>query len=156
MDGPFSRRARDATWPPTGMSPSTSAGLANFLYIDIYLTNLFSSELVACPRTAKHWVITPRTAKFHLGHEFDETYQNPCVLSSSTPLSTNVGQVQERHLPIQTNLRPGARILQPHDPPGAQCTRTPRHSPCDIGWRTVYRCTHPARRSVCGQPEVAA
>jgi len=34
-------------------------------------------ELVACPRTAKHWIITPRTAKFHLGHEFDEEYQDP-------------------------------------------------------------------------------
>ncbi|KAI0778815.1 hypothetical protein BD413DRAFT_512009 [Trametes elegans] len=34
-------------------------------------------ELVACPRTARHWVISSRTAKFHLGHSFSEAYEDP-------------------------------------------------------------------------------
>ncbi|KAH9942942.1 hypothetical protein B0H21DRAFT_695748 [Amylocystis lapponica] len=34
-------------------------------------------ELVACPRTARHWVISSRTAKYHLGHEYEENYQDP-------------------------------------------------------------------------------
>ncbi|PIL31341.1 hypothetical protein GSI_06039 [Ganoderma sinense ZZ0214-1] len=33
-------------------------------------------ELVACPRTARHWVISSRTAKYHLGHEFSEGYED--------------------------------------------------------------------------------
>ncbi|VDB90220.1 unnamed protein product [Peniophora sp. CBMAI 1063] len=36
-----------------------------------------SKELVACPRSAKHWVITARTAKYHLGHSFHETFEDP-------------------------------------------------------------------------------
>jgi hypothetical protein len=90
MDRPFPRRAQDATWPRTRVSPSTSARLAAPLCIGIHLINFISSELVACPRSAKHWVITPRTAKFHLGHEFDEAYQDPCVPSSPLFLFTNV------------------------------------------------------------------
>ncbi|KAF4573464.1 hypothetical protein EYR36_007979 [Pleurotus pulmonarius] len=34
------------------------------------------NELVACPRGARHWVINSRTAKYHLGHPFSETYEN--------------------------------------------------------------------------------
>ncbi|KAF6754357.1 hypothetical protein DFP72DRAFT_384287 [Ephemerocybe angulata] len=33
-------------------------------------------ELVACPRTARHWVITAATAKYHLGHEYENHYEN--------------------------------------------------------------------------------
>ncbi|KAF8333171.1 uncharacterized protein EI90DRAFT_3015599 [Cantharellus anzutake] len=33
-------------------------------------------ELVACPRLARHWVITYQTAKFHLGHTFSEAYED--------------------------------------------------------------------------------
>ncbi|KAF9018438.1 hypothetical protein BDZ89DRAFT_1073864 [Hymenopellis radicata] len=33
-------------------------------------------EYVACPRLARHWVITSRTAKFHFGHMFRETYED--------------------------------------------------------------------------------
>ncbi|KAG5644143.1 hypothetical protein DXG03_009037 [Asterophora parasitica] len=34
-------------------------------------------ELVACPRLARHWVINSRTAKFHLGHAYSDTYEDP-------------------------------------------------------------------------------
>ncbi|KAI0713158.1 hypothetical protein C8T65DRAFT_739028 [Cerioporus squamosus] len=34
-------------------------------------------ELVACLRTARHWVISSRTAMFHMGHAFKEEYENP-------------------------------------------------------------------------------
>jgi hypothetical protein len=34
-------------------------------------------ELVACPRTSRHWVITSKTAKFHFGHGFSGHYENP-------------------------------------------------------------------------------
>ncbi|EKM61568.1 uncharacterized protein PHACADRAFT_135336 [Phanerochaete carnosa HHB-10118-sp] len=34
-------------------------------------------ELVACPRFARHWVVSARTAKFHLGHPFSENYEDP-------------------------------------------------------------------------------
>ncbi|EPQ60231.1 hypothetical protein GLOTRDRAFT_52191 [Gloeophyllum trabeum ATCC 11539] len=34
-------------------------------------------ELVACPRTARHWVVNSRTAKYHLGHAFSEEYEDP-------------------------------------------------------------------------------
>ncbi|KAJ3570634.1 hypothetical protein NP233_g4277 [Leucocoprinus birnbaumii] len=34
-------------------------------------------DVVACPRTASHWVITAHTAKYHFGHAFSEHYENP-------------------------------------------------------------------------------
>lgn len=34
------------------------------------------NELVACPRTARHWIVTQRTAKFHFGHGFSEHYED--------------------------------------------------------------------------------
>ncbi|KZT27677.1 hypothetical protein NEOLEDRAFT_1110503 [Neolentinus lepideus HHB14362 ss-1] len=34
-------------------------------------------ELVACPRSARHWVLNSRTAKYHLGHPFSEEYEDP-------------------------------------------------------------------------------
>ncbi|TFK56877.1 hypothetical protein OE88DRAFT_1650368 [Heliocybe sulcata] len=34
-------------------------------------------ELVACPRSARHWVVNSRTAKYHLGHPFMEEYEDP-------------------------------------------------------------------------------
>ncbi|KZV67606.1 hypothetical protein PENSPDRAFT_635468 [Peniophora sp. CONT] len=34
-------------------------------------------EMVACPRSAKHWVITAGTAKYHLAHSFHETFEDP-------------------------------------------------------------------------------
>ncbi|EJU02828.1 hypothetical protein DACRYDRAFT_65986 [Dacryopinax primogenitus] len=36
-----------------------------------------SEELVACPRLARHWVVTSHTAKFHLVHDFNEGYEDP-------------------------------------------------------------------------------
>ncbi|KAK0222529.1 hypothetical protein EDD85DRAFT_779310 [Armillaria nabsnona] len=33
-------------------------------------------EYVACPRHARHWVITSRTAKFHFGHMYYENYED--------------------------------------------------------------------------------
>jgi len=35
------------------------------------------NELVACPRTARHWIITSRTAAYHLNHEFMDEYEDP-------------------------------------------------------------------------------
>ncbi|KAF8807921.1 hypothetical protein BYT27DRAFT_7211570 [Phlegmacium glaucopus] len=35
-----------------------------------------ANELVACPRTARHWVILARTAKFHFGHGFSNHYDD--------------------------------------------------------------------------------
>ncbi|KAL6309448.1 hypothetical protein BKA93DRAFT_357908 [Sparassis latifolia] len=37
-------------------------------------------ELVACPRTARHWVVNSRTAKYHLGHPYSEEYEDPYSL----------------------------------------------------------------------------
>ncbi|KAF9453884.1 hypothetical protein P691DRAFT_812502 [Macrolepiota fuliginosa MF-IS2] len=34
-------------------------------------------NLVACPRTARHWVITAHTAKYHFGHPFSDHYEDP-------------------------------------------------------------------------------
>ncbi|KAJ3518015.1 hypothetical protein NLJ89_g137 [Agrocybe chaxingu] len=36
-----------------------------------------STELVACPRTARHWVINSRTAKFHFSHAYSNHYEDP-------------------------------------------------------------------------------
>ncbi|KAI0050607.1 hypothetical protein FA95DRAFT_1536124 [Auriscalpium vulgare] len=33
-------------------------------------------ELVACPRTARHWVVNSRTAKYHLGHGYHDQYDD--------------------------------------------------------------------------------
>ncbi|QRW00743.1 hypothetical protein RhiJN_28761 [Ceratobasidium sp. AG-Ba] len=40
-------------------------------------------ELVACPRLAKHWLVTPLTAKFHFGHEFSEEFEDPYKYSTA-------------------------------------------------------------------------
>ncbi|KAG8764291.1 hypothetical protein FRC11_005095 [Ceratobasidium sp. 423] len=40
-------------------------------------------ELVACPRLAKHWVVTSLTAKFHFGHSFSETFEDPYGYSTA-------------------------------------------------------------------------
>ncbi|KAF7303126.1 hypothetical protein MKEN_01276200 [Mycena kentingensis (nom. inval.)] len=34
-------------------------------------------EYVACPRTARHWIVNSRTARYHLGHTFSDTYEDP-------------------------------------------------------------------------------
>ncbi|KAI0067980.1 hypothetical protein BV25DRAFT_1818329 [Artomyces pyxidatus] len=34
-------------------------------------------ELVACPRTARHWVVNSRTAKYHFGHGFFNEFEDP-------------------------------------------------------------------------------
>ncbi|KAF7307232.1 hypothetical protein MIND_00516900 [Mycena indigotica] len=34
-------------------------------------------EYVACPRTARHWIVNSRTARYHLGHAFSENYEDP-------------------------------------------------------------------------------
>ncbi|KAH7102257.1 hypothetical protein BKA62DRAFT_700916 [Auriculariales sp. MPI-PUGE-AT-0066] len=33
-------------------------------------------EYVACPRTARHWIVSARTAKYHLGHDFFDEYED--------------------------------------------------------------------------------
>ncbi|KAJ7103189.1 hypothetical protein B0H15DRAFT_198944 [Mycena belliarum] len=34
-------------------------------------------EFVACPRTARHWIVNSRTSRYHFGHAFAENYQDP-------------------------------------------------------------------------------
>ncbi|KAJ7109853.1 hypothetical protein C8R44DRAFT_264980 [Mycena epipterygia] len=34
-------------------------------------------EFVACPRTARHWLINSRTSRYHFGHGFSENYEDP-------------------------------------------------------------------------------
>ncbi|KAI0271471.1 hypothetical protein BC834DRAFT_445173 [Gloeopeniophorella convolvens] len=34
-------------------------------------------ELVACPRNARHWVVSSKTAKYHFGHAFMEEFEDP-------------------------------------------------------------------------------
>ncbi|CAK5280659.1 unnamed protein product [Mycena citricolor] len=36
-----------------------------------------AEEYVACPRTARHWIINSRTARYHLRHDFHEEYTDP-------------------------------------------------------------------------------
>ncbi|KAI0035156.1 hypothetical protein K488DRAFT_43947 [Vararia minispora EC-137] len=36
-------------------------------------------ELVACPRTAKHWLINSRTAVYHFGASYHDTFDDPYV-----------------------------------------------------------------------------
>ncbi|TFK26655.1 hypothetical protein FA15DRAFT_667127 [Coprinopsis marcescibilis] len=36
-----------------------------------------AKEMVACPRTGRHWIVNSYTAKFHLGHTFEDHYENP-------------------------------------------------------------------------------
>ncbi|KAF8203871.1 hypothetical protein BJ912DRAFT_1052647 [Pholiota molesta] len=55
--------------PPEGTSLPV-ASFANFS--DRYAI----LELVACPRTARHWVISARTAKYHFAHGFSNHYEN--------------------------------------------------------------------------------
>lgn len=35
-----------------------------------------ANELVACPRTARHWIINSRTAKYHFGKAFHNQYED--------------------------------------------------------------------------------
>ncbi|KAJ6502634.1 hypothetical protein DFH09DRAFT_1051437 [Mycena vulgaris] len=34
-------------------------------------------ELVACPRTARHWIVNSRTSRYHFGNAFSENYEDP-------------------------------------------------------------------------------
>jgi len=34
-------------------------------------------EYVACPRTARHWILNSRTSRYHFGHGFNEEFQDP-------------------------------------------------------------------------------
>ncbi|KAJ7459057.1 hypothetical protein B0H11DRAFT_177573 [Mycena galericulata] len=34
-------------------------------------------EYVACPRTARHWILNSRTSRYHFGHDFGEHYEDP-------------------------------------------------------------------------------
>ncbi|KAJ7492277.1 hypothetical protein FB451DRAFT_524892 [Mycena latifolia] len=34
-------------------------------------------EFVACPRTARHWIVNSRTSRYHFGNAFSENYENP-------------------------------------------------------------------------------
>ncbi|KAJ6520177.1 hypothetical protein C8R45DRAFT_51738 [Mycena sanguinolenta] len=34
-------------------------------------------EYVACPRTARHWILNSRTSRYHFGHGFNDEFQDP-------------------------------------------------------------------------------
>ncbi|KAJ7024424.1 hypothetical protein C8F04DRAFT_969001 [Mycena alexandri] len=34
-------------------------------------------EYVACPRTARHWIVNSRTSRYHFTHAFNEKYEDP-------------------------------------------------------------------------------
>ncbi|KAF9011129.1 hypothetical protein BDQ17DRAFT_1272573 [Cyathus striatus] len=61
-------------------------------------------ELVSCPRTARHWVINSRTAKFHFGHAFSENYEDPYAhqLNRLKPVFTAALES------LSTTIRPNA------------------------------------------------
>ncbi|KZT08733.1 uncharacterized protein LAESUDRAFT_742405 [Laetiporus sulphureus 93-53] len=45
-------------------------------------------ELVACPRSARHWVVSSRTAAFHFGDKFVETFEDKAAdgINSQRPI----------------------------------------------------------------------
>ncbi|TDL20900.1 hypothetical protein BD410DRAFT_790241 [Rickenella mellea] len=62
-------------------------------------------ELVACPRTARHWVINSLTAKLHLGHMFETEYEDGYKqnLERSKPL------FDRARMSLSETIRPNAR-----------------------------------------------
>ncbi|TFY67983.1 hypothetical protein EVG20_g3728 [Dentipellis fragilis] len=63
-------------------------------------------ELVACPRSARHWLLNSRTAKFHLGHAFSENYENPYArqLNRLKPI------YERSRISITKTIRPNAAV----------------------------------------------
>ncbi|KAF7302695.1 hypothetical protein HMN09_00904300 [Mycena chlorophos] len=54
-------------------------------------------EYVACPRSARHWIVNSRTARYHLGHMFAETYEDPYGhnLNRAKPIYDRAAQALE-------------------------------------------------------------
>ncbi|KAF8665391.1 hypothetical protein AX16_000410 [Volvariella volvacea WC 439] len=77
-------------------------------------------ELVACPRTARHWVINARTAKYHFGHPYSNHYENAYghSLNRLKPIFESGRQS------FQETIRPNAEM--------AQFIRTAREELADI------------------------
>jgi len=65
-------------------------------------------EYVACPRTARHWIINSRTSRYHFTHGFSEQYENPFAhnLNRQKPLFDTAWQS------FETVIRPSARSAE--------------------------------------------
>ncbi|KAJ6575476.1 hypothetical protein B0H19DRAFT_1128880 [Mycena capillaripes] len=65
-------------------------------------------EFVACPRTARHWILNSRTSRYHFGHGFSETYEDP--------YGHNLNRMKNMFdfalKSFETTIRPNARSLQ--------------------------------------------
>ncbi|THH18995.1 hypothetical protein EW146_g2084 [Bondarzewia mesenterica] len=61
-------------------------------------------DLVACPRTARHWVINSRTALYHFGHGFFESFEDPYArqLNRLKPI------YQQARQSLRQTIRPNA------------------------------------------------
>lgn len=63
-------------------------------------------ELVACPRTARHWVISSQTAPFHLGNAFRKAYED----SSARGISRQKPLYDRALRSFATTIRPNAQV----------------------------------------------
>ncbi|KAK7063923.1 hypothetical protein R3P38DRAFT_2675261 [Favolaschia claudopus] len=65
-------------------------------------------EYVACPRTARHWILNSRTSRYHFGHGFNDEYENPFghSLNRLKPL------FDVAWTSMETVIRPSARSEQ--------------------------------------------
>jgi len=65
-------------------------------------------ELVACPRLARHWILNSRTAKFHMGHEFAEEFEDPYKngIHRQKPI------YERAALSLRSTIRPNVHLTQ--------------------------------------------
>ncbi|KAF9532117.1 hypothetical protein CPB83DRAFT_848377 [Crepidotus variabilis] len=87
-----------------------------------------ANELVACPRTARHWVVNSRTAVFHLGHEFSNHYEDPyahnlnrlkpmfesahtSLTTTIIPSSENKAQIELARKWLSSHLQDGSKKM---------------------------------------------
>ncbi|KAJ7657991.1 hypothetical protein B0H17DRAFT_1021236 [Mycena rosella] len=65
-------------------------------------------EYVACPRTARHWIVNSRTSRYHFGNGFSENYEDP--------YGHNLNRVKAIYnfawLSFQETIRPNARSAE--------------------------------------------
>ncbi|KAJ6469606.1 hypothetical protein C8R47DRAFT_793580 [Mycena vitilis] len=65
-------------------------------------------EFVACPRTARHWILNSRTSRYHFTHGFSESYEDPYGhnLNRMKPMFNTAWQS------FETTIRPSARSAE--------------------------------------------
>ncbi|EAU92306.2 hypothetical protein CC1G_00525 [Coprinopsis cinerea okayama7 len=95
-----------------------------------------AKELVACPRTSKHWIINSRTAKFHFGHDYKDHYEN----AFGHDLNRQKPIFDFAHESFSRTIRPNAKMRKlinlakqelvqvsaPHSDPPIRDSHTPR------------------------------